>query len=374
MTFLQFCTAWIYPILLAVAPLVFIRISKHALPHYARWSWSLFLHMAYVYTVIIGCGLPVLVIGATISYNTAAVSAMRIGPYHPPTGVGETAVSSLYADEQINAGGLHGLAGWEGVDVATSGADRTIYAPFSGTVELVGCDTYNAPTFLKVHPVCGTKATILIIKSDDGAWRTMLLHGDYTVAQGAAVKQGQPVGTENCWGWCTGNHTHITLWHNGAVVNYLDYRGTAVASGQASAESTSMWSRFLRSLLTDDIQGKPGDAPLRVSHYDPAAGGINCDSDCSTMASGEKVAAWVNGHDGTYAAACPAEWAFGTRFRLYGRTYECQDRGGWIKARHPGDYDPAMRSMATETYYWVDLLDTPPVPYGTLVYDWQFVD
>ena len=84
------------------------------------------LHMAYVYTVIIGCGLPVLVIGATISYNTAAVSAMRIGPYHPQPGW-ETAVSSLYADEQINAGGsLHGLAGWEGVDVATSSADRTI--------------------------------------------------------------------------------------------------------------------------------------------------------------------------------------------------------------------------------------------------------
>ena len=30
---------------------------------------------------------------------------------------------------------------------------------------------------------------------------------------------------------------------------------------EASAESTSMWSRFLRSLLTDDIPGKPGDAP-----------------------------------------------------------------------------------------------------------------
>ena len=30
-------------------------------------------------------------------------------------------------------------------------------------------------------------------------------------------------------------------------------------------------------------------------------------------------------------------------------------------------------AMAKETYHWVDLLDTPPVPYGTLVYDWRFV-
>ena len=38
----------------------------------------------------------------------------------------------------------------------------------------------------------------------------MLLHGDYTVAQGTARQTGQQVGKENTMGMeCTGNHTHI---------------------------------------------------------------------------------------------------------------------------------------------------------------------
>ena len=113
---------------------------------------------------------------------------------------------------------------------------------------------------------------------------------------------------------------------------------------------------------------------MRVSHYDPAAGGINCDSDCSTMASGEKVAAWVNGRDGTYAAARPAEWAFGTRFRLYSRTYECQDRGGWIRRGIRAITTRPCAGMATETLLLGGPAGHAPGPHGTLVYDWQFVD
>lgn len=284
-----------------------------------------------------------------------------------PVNTGGGMVSSIYRNPQINAAGLHGLAGFEGVDVVGLG-DSTIYAPFDGVVDSVGCDGVDATSYLKVHPVCGVQATWLDIRSADGRYRIVLLHGDYDVTNGQTVKQGQPIGRDNCWGWCTGNHSHIILWDRGVLVNYLSYVGKS-----KSAAPTYDFAKLQEQLAR--LGYKSGENPLRVSHYDPSLGGTNCDSDCSTMASGQKVADWVGGQNGIYAAACPAEWPFGTRFELYGKTYQCQDRGGWIKTRQAGEYDPAMGGFtAGETYHWVDLLDTPPVPYGALVYDWQFAD
>lgn len=125
-----------------------------------------------------------------------------------------------------------------------------------------------------------------------------------------------------------------------------------------------------------------GEYPLRLSHYDPslcydAKGNIiantNCDSDPTTMASGDKVASWVNGRNGVYAAACPREWGWGhgTRFTVAGLEFECRDTGGWINCYNPGEYDPALKSNATLTYCWVDLLTAPVADYGALTKDWR---
>ena len=71
---------------------------------------------------------------------------------------------------------------------------------------------------------------------------------------------------------------------------------------------------------------------VKVSHYDPALGGTNCSNFqngvcISHMASGKAWQDWID-----KGAACPAEWPFGTRFRLPdGRVFECQDRGGAIR-------------------------------------------
>lgn len=66
------------------------------------------------------------------------------------------------------------------------------------------------------------------------------------------------------------------------------------------------------------------------------------------MASGERWQDHIN-----KAAACPAEWPFGTKFRYRGRVWECLDRGGKI--------------VVEDGIPWVDLLtDIPPVPYGTI--------
>lgn len=114
------------------------------------------------------------------------------------------------------------------------------------------------------------------------------------------------------------------------------------------------------------------DYKLRISEYRPEEGGINCDSDCTMMASGDLVASWVGGRDGVYAAACPREWGWrhGEQFSIDGTVFECRDTGGWINCYEPGEYDPALKQNATERYCWVDLLGTWGIPYGTLVSDW----
>lgn len=117
------------------------------------------------------------------------------------------------------------------------------------------------------------------------------------------------------------------------------------------------------------------DYPLRISWYDPALGGTNCDSDCSMMASGDKVASWIGGRDGIHAAACPRElgWRHGEQFVINDTVFECRDTGGWINCYDPGEYDPALKQTADRRYCWVDLLGDWGIPYGTLTYEWSRV-
>jgi len=136
----------------------------------------------------------------------------------------------------------------------------------------------------------------------------------------------------------------------------------------------------------DWVIGKKGAPyPLRLSHYDPVLGGTNCDSDCSIMASGDRVAGWVGGRNGVYAAACPREWGWriGTRFNVGGNEYECRDTGGWINCYAPGEIDRAIANAhnrghlldqpatAQQRYCWVDLMTDPLAPYGALTNNWQ---
>lgn len=100
----------------------------------------------------------------------------------------------------------------------------------------------------------------------------------------------------------------------------------------------------------------PGAKPLRVSWYNPALGGVNCDHDCSRMASGVFVTADRYGR----TAACVPEWTKARRVVVIpslGR-FDCLDTGGAIR-EYPG-------------YIWIDLmLSAPAVPFGALVYDWH---
>lgn len=389
--------ACLKPLILLILPFVVAWLITSYSPIEARWALRL-VALAVAVQVVCVAALPMAMITA-VALGDAVDASLADGQSDQVTAMtvaGKTAGSwltstggfgRLYKDEQFSASTLHGLAGFEGVDVVGS---ETIHAPFDGTVIKQGCDTWQATGLPGgYHPTCRRAATWLEMKSSDGQYRTILLHGDYTVATGETVRKGQPVGTQNCWGWCTGPHTHIIVYDAaGRVLNYASLRDSqpgVVAEASApvvpDAAPDSRMAMLVNGLAKlsfpgqTAVAGTPGQNPLRVSHYDPSLGGTNCDSDCSTMASGEKVANWVGGVSGIYAAACPTDWPFGTRFELLGKTYQCQDRGGWIKTRQPGEYDPAMGGFtAAETYHWVDLLDNPPVPYGTLIYDWKFID
>lgn len=289
-------------------------------------------------------------------------------------------LGAIYKESQTTQANLHGLAGWEGVDIS-GGCGATIYSPINGRVTYNGLDGYVGP-----HASAGEENTMLTITGD--GVEVTLLHGDYVPAVGEKISVGGAVGKENEHGNATGCHSHVILRVNGRTVNYL----------------TWLQEEASKRRVVDRGEGA-ADYGLRLSHYWPANGGTNCDEvydafgnllsgDCNTMARGEKVADWIGGRNGVYAAACANElergWAIrgdgqpGTRFQVSGVQFECTDTGGWIRCLEPGDHDPAIANahskghlmdqpvIAEEPYCWVDMLiQTPLAPYGTITFDWS---
>jgi hypothetical protein len=101
-----------------------------------------------------------------------------------------------------------------------------------------------------------------------------------------------------------------------------------------------------------EVQGEVIKA--RISHYYPGWGGPNCSNfvggRCvSNMASGKPWEPYLD-----QACACPAEFPFGTKFVVQGKTWVCMDRGGAI-VREGGKI-------------WLDLLTKKAiVPYGAVL-------
>ena len=228
-------------------------------------------------------------------------------------------VGSLYSDFRVTQSHLHGLSGYEGVDIS-SGCGKPIYAPFSGKVIYQGLDGYRHYENGRLYP----ENTMLTLAGDNGM-TLILLHGNYLVKQGANTIQGDLLGYEASNGWSTGCHSHVVLKDaNGRTVNFLDWQ-------------------------TTNRQTKP----LKISWYDPILGGINCDHDCSVMATGVKVTEDRYGR----TAACIQEWTGRTVVIEGLGEFKCLDRGGAI-VEHEG-------------YIWIDLLlHEPLVPFGTLEYEW----
>lgn len=275
----------------------------------------------------------------------------------------------------ISTGKLHGYtewsgeyAGtWEGIDYSTP-EGTPLYAPFvcPCVVSANGFDGWIGP--YDNNPVSqGT--SYIVLETEDGQYTIMYQHGRYTAEPGSILAPGVQFGTEASIGNSTGPHSHIAIKKNGQTISAVDYDNTALV-----VETTT------KEIVHTGKQGNYGsvlntyaNVSLRMSHYDPSLGGVNCDNDCSTMASGDKVSEWALGKDGMFAAACPQEWPFGTKLRVNGTTFVCRDTGGYINCYNTGDYDPAMKNTAQSNYCWIDTLGSFGYGYGDLVSDWKFI-
>ncbi len=91
---------------------------------------------------------------------------------------------------------------------------------------------------------------------------------------------------------------------------------------------------------------------VRVSHYWPDLGGVNC----ANFKNGHCISKLANGQSWKKNAgigiACPKELSFGTKIRIGERIWICSDRGSKI--------------IKDGNDYWVDMLLMEPLyPYGT---------
>lgn len=258
----------------------------------------------------------------------------------------------------------HGeFPGFEGYDYTTRCND-ILYSPLPGR----GIVTFNGKDgYVGEYASPGEENTMLVVEGSAG--KVILFHGTYDrVSVGDIVIGGiTPVGFNDNVGNATGCHSHIVWKPNEEYIaeNYVD-KGHIEHTGKNGSYG---------SVLTNYT-----DVSLVISSYDPAKGGINCDGECETMASGDKVSAWVLAPGGIVVAACPQEWYFGTQFEIEGQVYECRDRGGFINCYKAGDYDPALTRLYKYEYYaeseycWVDILGDSGYTFGSQVDTWSFTN
>ncbi|MCB8988063.1 MAG: M23 family metallopeptidase [Ardenticatenaceae bacterium] len=352
-------------------PGALIWLLTRALPYYLTrpsrlflWSTRMLLWTVYAYVLFLSCGIPVLAAVAYVA-ATGVGQGETLMTVDGRAFINQTAGLLPYApgSDPAPLNAMHSRGGeWAGRDY-TRPCGSPIYAPFDGLVQRGGAGSKDS-----------WGNTYIYIRSADGRYDMLIMHSDFSLSAGDSFRAGQQIGSTNTIGYSSECHEHISLLVDGVEVDPEQYRGAGGGTAVAAAAVPYVDLAGLMQALAALSYSPSSDVGLRISHYEPAAGGINCDHDCGHMASGDVTWDWTGGKNGIYAAACPPAWPFGTRFQLAGVTYECRDRGGWIQCYAPGETDKATGSAATESYCWVDLYNTPPVGYGTLVYDWKFVN
>ena len=113
------------------------------IPFCLVWLWTKNRRRAYRWlgfgVVFVAQALSLLPIGAIIF-------ALYASPETESAAVGNNfMLGSLYGDFRATQGHLHGLTGWQGVDIS-GGCGYPIYAPFGGKVTFKGCLLYTSPS------------------------------------------------------------------------------------------------------------------------------------------------------------------------------------------------------------------------------------
>lgn len=111
-------------------------------------------------------------------------------------------------DYRLIDNGLHGDGDWPGRDYAAA-CGTPLYAPISGRVEAVGFDAFTGP-----H---GSANSFVLFANENS--QVMLMHGEYLVHQGQAVRAGELIGFEASIGNSTECHTHLAIRVRGELVD-----------------------------------------------------------------------------------------------------------------------------------------------------------
>jgi murein DD-endopeptidase MepM/ murein hydrolase activator NlpD len=135
-------------------------------------------------------------------------------------------VDRLYGGRRwrVTNGRLHGLSGWEGVDVK-AGCGAPLYNPLgvAATVTRSGSDGYIGPYSYEYDGEekkwRGEQNTMITLTA--GNVEMTLLHGLYLPQVGDVVQPDQLIGYEAEVGNATGCHNHLILRRGGATINAL---------------------------------------------------------------------------------------------------------------------------------------------------------
>lgn len=136
-------------------------------------------------------------------------------------------------EEGLLFNGVHGDPEWAGADyVAECGT--TLVNPLKGitTVEAVGRDSY-----------CGQHGcNNSYVWLNNGVYRYMLMHGDYSVAAGDTLAQGDKIGIESSIGNSDRCHSHIHVRDavSGEILDVTQLAGTPVEDLGSSTDQISI--------------------------------------------------------------------------------------------------------------------------------------
>ena len=165
----------------------------------------------------------VMVVSITLAFTLNRVTFASGLPAETGSGSGGGADPLVFTapyDEYVLTQGPHGFSyGHMAIDIA-AGQGTPIHAPINGTVTARFTDGLGNP--------------VLILENE--VYRVTLMHGIYTVQQGATVAAGQVIGSESnlgnttdmqgnsCRGRDCGYHTHLNVYDKriSANVNPLD--------------------------------------------------------------------------------------------------------------------------------------------------------
>lgn len=187
----------LHPLLTIALPPVLAWLAR-------RYSWR--FRAARLFWIVIGVWFLSLLPACGLIVEAALVAAMEA----------ETAVSLPYAPDAYysETQHMHGSGAWRGRDYSAA-CGTPLYAPMNGVVIANGFDFFSGPW--------GSNNSYLII-SDGNGREVLLLHGEYTVTPGTAVRRGvTQIGREASIGNSSGCHTHFTLRVNGTAVDPSEY-------------------------------------------------------------------------------------------------------------------------------------------------------